>query len=74
VIAEYDSVVLTRDLPAVGLRRGDIGTVVHVHQGGNGFEVEFTTLNGETLAVETVLSKDVRAAGSREIAHVREMV
>ncbi|OHE89567.1 MAG: DUF4926 domain-containing protein, partial [Verrucomicrobia bacterium RIFCSPLOWO2_12_FULL_64_8] len=54
MIREYDIVVLTCDLPDKGLARGDIGTVVLVHDRGKGFEVEFTTLNGRTIAVETL--------------------
>ncbi len=36
MIKEHDVVVLTQDLPDVRLRAGDVGTVVHVHQGGGG--------------------------------------
>jgi hypothetical protein len=41
---EHDSVVLTQDIPAHGLSAGDVGTIVLVHRGGAGFEIEFTTL------------------------------
>jgi len=41
---EMDLVVLTRDVLDLGLRAGDIGTVVLVHRGGAGYEVEFSTL------------------------------
>ena len=50
MMKELDTVVLTEDLPAHGLLRGDLGTVVLVHSAG-GYEVEFMTLDGETLAV-----------------------
>ena len=40
--------VLTQDLTDGSLKAGDAGTVVHVHQGGAGYEVEFMTLAGET--------------------------
>ena len=33
------------------LEQGDIGTVVLIHQGGKGYEVEFVTLDGETVAI-----------------------
>jgi hypothetical protein len=46
----HDSVVLLRDLPEHRLKAGDIGTVVLVHDGGAGYEVEFSTLAGETMA------------------------
>ncbi len=72
-MGEMDLVVLTRDLPDRNLRAGDIGTVVMVHRGGTGYEVEFSTLAGQTLAVVTLPGGDVRPVGDREIAHVRRV-
>ena len=72
-MGEMDLVVLTRDLPDRDLRAGDIGTVVMVHRGGTGYEVEFSTLAGQTLAVVTLPAGDVRPVGDREIARVRRM-
>jgi hypothetical protein len=71
MIAELDSVVLTEELPEYGLKPGDVGTVVLVHRGGAGYEVEFTTLGGETVAVVSLFAAQVRPIGRREIAHVR---
>ncbi|MBI3393911.1 MAG: DUF4926 domain-containing protein [Nitrospirae bacterium] len=71
MIQELERVVLTEDLPGQSLRKGDIGTVVLVHRGGEGFEVEFVTLDGETVAVVTLLASQLRPIGRREIAHVR---
>jgi uncharacterized protein DUF4926 len=71
MIKELDSVVLTVDLPKHGLKQGDIGTVVLVHRGGEGYEVEFMTLDGETLAVVTLLHSQVRPIGHGEIANAR---
>ncbi|GAB4291985.1 MAG: hypothetical protein Fur0025_27390 [Oscillatoriaceae cyanobacterium] len=44
MITELEQVVLTTDLPEYRLKKGDIGTVVLVHQEGLGYEVEFITL------------------------------
>ena len=71
MIKELDSVVLTTDLPEHGLKQGDIGTIVLVHRGGEGYEVEFMTLDGETLAVVTLLPSQVRPIGHGEIANAR---
>ncbi len=71
MIAELDDVILECDLPEHGLTRGDIGTVVLVHGDGAGYEVEFTALDGETVAVLTLPAQKVRAAGHGEIAHAR---
>ena len=72
-IREHDLVVLTEDIPTENLKQGDVGTVVLVHREGAGYEVEFATLAGETLAVVTVPTDAVRPVGDKEIAHVRRV-
>ena len=72
-IQEHDQVVLTVDLPAEGLESGDVGTVVHVHRDGEAYEVEFTTLAGDTLAVATVPASRLRPVNKRDISHVRQL-
>ena len=71
MINELDRVVLNEDIPDEGLRAGDVGAVVMVHQGGKGFEVEFVALDGETMAVVTVDADQVRTIRSRELVHAR---
>ena len=73
MIREHECVVLTQNLPDEGLQTGDIGTVVHIHQDGAGYEVEFTTLAGETVAIATLLPEQIRPIAKRDIAHVREL-
>ena len=73
MMREHDCVVLTQDLPDEGLQAGDIGTVVHVHEGGVGYEVEFMTLAGQTVAISTLLAAQIRPIAKRDIAHVREL-
>lgn len=70
---EHDLVVLTRALPEDRLEAGDVGTVVLIHRGAAGYEVEFTTLTGETVAVLTLPSDAVRPVRDREILHAREV-
>ncbi len=70
---ELDSVVLTRDLPEHGLKKGDIGTVVLVHGDGAGYEVEFMALDGETMAVVSLPAEEVRPADRRDIPHARRI-
>jgi hypothetical protein len=72
MIRELDTVVLTADVPEHGLKRGDLGTVVLVHAGG-GYELEFATLDGETLAVVSLGAVQVRPIGAQEIAQAREI-
>ena len=71
MIRELDRVVLSKRLDDLGLEAGDVGTVVLVHEGGRGFEVEFVALDGETYAVATVSAADVRPIERNEIAHAR---
>ena len=71
MILEHSSVVLTEAIPSAGLEAGDVGVVVHVHRNGEAYEVEFLTLDGNTIAVETLTARQVRAASNRDIPHVR---
>jgi hypothetical protein len=73
MIREHDVVVLTEDMTDEGLTAGDAGTVVHVHPAKAGYEVEFMTLSGRTIAVVTVMARQVRAVTSRDLVHVREL-
>ncbi|BAZ21015.1 hypothetical protein NIES4073_18930 [Kalymmatonema gypsitolerans NIES-4073] len=71
MIAELDRVILITDISEYSLEQGDIGTVVLVHQDGKGYEVEFVTLDGKTVAIVSLFPAQVRSIGSREIAHAR---
>ena len=73
MIQELEDVILTCDLPEQGLARGDIGTVVLIHGKGKGYEVEFTTLDGKTIAIVTLTADQVRRSKPKEIAHVRDL-
>ena len=68
---ELDTVALTRDIPANGLKAGDLGAVVHVYPDGRTYEIEFVSLDGETLALLTLTAGDIRPVAKREIAHAR---
>ncbi|HEV2969493.1 MAG TPA: DUF4926 domain-containing protein [Pirellulales bacterium] len=70
MIRELDTVALTDDIPEHGLMRGDIGTVVLLHS-ERGYEVEFVSLAGETLAVVSLRPEQIRSVGPREIAQAR---
>jgi hypothetical protein len=74
MIAEHASVVLTENIPASGLEAGDVGVVVHVHPEGKAYEVEFMSLDGGTVAIQTLEARQVREARNRDIPHVRELL
>jgi hypothetical protein len=73
MIKEHDRVVLSADVPAEGLKAGDVGTVVHAYADGRAYEVEFVTLEGKTIAVVTLETTQVRAVNPREVAHARPL-
>ncbi len=67
-----DTIVLRKDVPQYGLRRGDIGAIVEVY-GGDGFEVEFITGSGRTQALVTLRSTDVRPVADSDMLAVRSV-
>lgn len=71
---EHDQIVLTEDLPELGLQAGDVGVIVHVYPASEAYEVEFLTLDGETAGIATLPSGKVRAVRKGEIAHVRGLL
>ena len=68
---ELDTVVLIRDLPASGLKIGDLGAIVHVHS-PEAFEVEFVTAAGGTQALLTLKATDLRAVRDDDLLAVRQ--
>jgi hypothetical protein len=79
---ERDRFVLTEDLPERGLRAGDLGTVVTVHDpdrpqsdytGPAGYTAEFTDLTGETRAVVDLRPDQVRPAENGEGAQATKV-
>ena len=63
--------VLRKEIPEQGLKTGDVGTVVHVYKKGEAFEVEFVTLDGETVAIATLVASQIRPVQRKEITHAR---
>jgi len=73
MIREHDQVALTEAVPADGLVAGDVGTVVHIYDNGQAYEVEFATLRGHTVAVTTLLASQVRPVHRHEMTHARPL-
>lgn len=73
-IAEHDQVLIRHDVPAAGLRAGDVGMVVGVYGQGRAFEVEFMTADGDTVAVETLAVEQVEPLTGRRILNARPLV
>lgn len=67
-----DTVALTHDLPAEGLRRGDLGAVVEL-LAADAFEVEFVAASGRTQALVTLSTGDLRHVGDHDLIAVRSL-
>jgi hypothetical protein len=67
-----DTVVLVRDLPAHGLKAGDLGAVVELYP-PDALEVEFVTASGRTTALVTLKSSDVRPISDSDLVAVRPL-
>lgn len=65
-----DTVVLDRDLPERGLRKGDLGAIIEIYPPGQ-LDVEFVTASGRTEALVTLAESDVRAVADRDLIAVR---
>ncbi len=72
-MGEFDLVVLQEDIPGSKLKTGDVGTILTVYNEGKAFEVEFVTLTGEAVAVETLLPHQIRDVRASEVMAVRDM-
>lgn len=70
IFRELDTVVLERDVPEYGLRKGDIGAVVHLH-GDSTLDVEFVRASGQTQALVKLSLTDVRAVQDEDVPAVR---
>lgn len=73
----FERVVLTEDLPAEGLKAGDVGVIVEHYPAREdvpeGYELEFFSASGETIAVASVPASNIRKATEREVLSVREL-
>jgi len=65
-----DVVVLDRELPDLGLRKGNLGAVVEVYE-PDALEVEFVTASGKTEALLTLGVGDVRPVADDDLVSVR---
>jgi hypothetical protein len=72
----YKNVVLTRDLPAERLKRGDIVKLMEHHiarDGEDGYSAEVFNALGETLTVITVPESALEPLRDDEVCSVRSL-
>ena len=66
--------VLTHDIEDRGLKAGDIGIVINCYEDKKeGFEIEFVTADGKTIAVLMLTIKNIQPFDQAEILHVRDV-
>lgn len=71
-VKELETVVLDRDLPEYGLRKGDLGAVVQVYSPED-LEVEFVTASGRTQALVSLCTADVRQVRDEDLLSIRSL-
>ena len=71
-IKVLDPVILTEDLPSLGLKRGDMGAIVETYTPTE-FEVEFVTVAGRTRALVALNASQVRPVSPHDIPAVRSL-
>jgi hypothetical protein len=69
---ELETVVLERDIPERGLRKGDLGAVVELYD-PDGLEVEFVRASGKTQALVELKTNDVRSVRDEDLVSVRSI-
>jgi len=73
--ALHQRVVLNEDLPAEGLRSGDIGVIVEHYPATSdapeGYELEIFAADGRTLTVVSVPATAIREAQPHEVLSAR---
>jgi hypothetical protein len=67
---QFETVVLERDIPERGLRKGDLGAIVEVYE-PDGLDVEFVRASGKTQALVTLRTSDVRSVRDEDLVSVR---
>lgn len=73
MIKELDTIVLSHGIKEHGLKKGDVGAVVHVYKGGKTIEAEFIKADGKTVALLTLDTTDIRPMAKNELLHVRDI-
>ena len=71
---EHEQIVLTADVfgdEGEKLKSGDAGTIIHIHPNEEALVVEFMSLDGDTVAIATVLPSQARPVTNADLTHAR---
>jgi len=73
----FTRVSLAKSFPEHSLHRGDLATIVEIHEGGaaqeTGYSLEVFNAVGETIAVLVVEESKITSVKRNEILHVRQL-
>jgi hypothetical protein len=72
----FEEVILLEDVPAKGLRKGDVATVVEHHpipEGEDGYSLEVFNVLGDTIAVLCLPESAIAALTENEVFSVRPL-
>ena len=72
----FEEVILTKDVPKKGLKRGDVATIVEHHPvsgGEDGYSLELFNALGDTIAVITLSESAIEPLTVNEIFSVRSL-
>ena len=70
----FEEVVLKKDIPKRGLKKGDVATIVEHHpvsDGEDGYSLELFNALGDTIAVITVPESSIELLTEDEIFSIR---
>ncbi len=73
----FEEVVLTKDMPKRGLKKGDVATIIEHHpvsDGEDGYSLELFNALGDTIAVITLPESAIEPLTEGEIFSVRSLV
>lgn len=67
----FERIYLLKDLENSPFKAGDVGTIVMKHGNGEAYEIEFFSVDGSTLGVETVLADSLHSCeGIKQTLHI----
>lgn len=72
----FEEIVLGKDIPEKGLKKGDVATVVEHHPssgGEDGYSLEVFNALGDTIAVVTVPESLIESLTENEVFSVRSI-
>ena len=74
---EHKQIVLTADVfgdEGEELKSGDAGTIIYIHPDEEALVVEFMSLDGDTVAIATVLPSQGRPVTNTDLTHARTVL